>query len=181
MRLVLGHEIEGLLRMVLLLRPFATPLRSGAAIVARTAFAATAREILWDDLLPPGLPYPEIVGEGEMEVVNDTWNPIYDINAIKLNKDLDGAYIKIPGFIIPLDVSPEGVTDFILVPYVDACIHTPPPPANQLVMVNAARPWPGDLWDPVWVTGTMRTQLQSTNLGQTGYSIAAEAMEVYVW
>jgi hypothetical protein len=156
-------------------------LMSGAAVAPQTAFAATVREILWDDLLPPGLPYPEIVGEGEMDVVNDTWKPIYDANAIKLNEDLDGAYIKIPGFIIPLDLNPEGVTDFILVPYVGACIHTPPPPANQLVMVNSARPWPGDLWDPVWVTGTMRTQLQSTNLGQTGYSIAAEAMEVYVW
>ncbi|HBG96609.1 MAG TPA: DUF3299 domain-containing protein [Chromatiaceae bacterium] len=156
-------------------------LMSGAAIAPHTAFAAAAREILWDDLLPPGLPYPEIIGEGELDVVNDTWKPIYDANAIKLNEDLDGAYIKLPGFIIPLDLSPEGVTDFILVPYVGACIHTPPPPANQLVMVNAARPWPGDLWDPVWVTGIMRTQLQSTNLGQTGYSIAADAMEVYEW
>ena len=156
-------------------------LMSGAAIAPHTAFAAAAREILWDDLLPPGLPYPEIIGEGELDVVNDTWKPIYDANAIKLNEDLDGAYIKLPGFIIPLDLSPDGVTDFILVPYVGACIHTPPPPANQLVMVNAARPWPGDLWDPVWVTGIMRTQLQSTNLGQTGYSIAAEAMEVCIW
>jgi hypothetical protein len=114
--------------------------------------------------------------------VNDTWKPIYDANAIKLNEDLDGAYIKIAGVHHSLkDLSAEGVTDFILVPYVGACIHTPPPPANQLVMVNAARPWPGDLWDPVWVTGIMRTQLQSTNLGQTGYSIAADAMEVYEW
>jgi len=162
-------------------RRSALMLMSGAAIAPQKAFASTAREILWDDLLPPGLPYPEIIGEGEMDVVNDTWNPIYDANAIKLNEDLDGAYIKMPGFIIPLDVSPEGVTEFILVPYVGACIHTPPPPANQLVMVNAEQPWSGDLWDPVWVTGIMRTQLQSTNLGQTGYSIAADAMEVYEW
>jgi hypothetical protein len=157
-------------------------LMSAAAAAPQTAFAATAREVTWDDLLPPGLPYSEIIGEGEIDEANDTWNPIYDANAIKLNEDLNGAYIKMPGFIIPFDTSATGVTNFMLVPYVGACLHTPPPPANQLVMVNAATPWPGDqLWDPVWVTGTMRTQLQSTKLGQTGYSISADDMEIYVW
>ncbi|MEP6020015.1 MAG: DUF3299 domain-containing protein [Paracoccaceae bacterium] len=157
-------------------------LMSGVAVAPKTAFAATAREIKWDDLIPAGLPYSEIIGEGDIDPINDTWNPVYDENAFKMNESLNGAFIKMPGFIIPFDVSAEGVTNFMLVPYVGACIHTPPPPANQLVMVNAATPWPGDqLWDPVWVTGTMRTQLQSTKLGQTGYSIAAEEMEVYVW
>ena len=157
-------------------------LMSGAAIAPKTAFAAAAREVTWDDLLPPGLPYSEIIGEGEIDYSNDTWSPIYDANAIKLNEDLNGVYIKMPGFIIPFDFSAEGVTNFMLVPYVGACVHTPPPPANQLVMVKAAKPWPGDeLWNPVWVTGTMRTQLQFTKLGQTGYSISADSMEVYVW
>lgn len=155
-----------------------------SALVAapKAAFAASPREIMWDDLIPPGVPYSQIIGEGELDEANDTWNPIYDANGVKLNQALNGAYIRMPGFIIPFNVSAKGVKDFMLVPYVGACIHTPPPPANQLVMVNAARPWPGDqLWEPVWVTGVMRTKLQSTNLGQTGYSIAAEKMEIYEW
>lgn len=157
-------------------------LMSGAAVTPMAAFAATPREILWDDLLPPGLPYSEIIGEGELDETNDVWNPIYDANAIKLNEELNGAYIKMPGYIIPFDVSAKGVTEFMLVPYVGACIHTPPPPANQLVMVSSEIPWPSDqLWDPVWVTGIMRTQLQTTDLGQTGYSIAADDLEVYEW
>jgi hypothetical protein len=157
-------------------------LLSGSLAAPRAAFAATPREITWDDLLPPGVPYSEIIGEGELDEVNDTWNPIYDENATKLNDTLDGAYIKMPGFIIPFDVSAKGVTEFMLVPYTGACIHTPPPPANQLVMVNAETPWPGDdLWYPVWVIGKMRTQLQSTDLGQTGYAITAEKMEIYEW
>ncbi len=157
-------------------------LMSGAGLAPAAALAATPREIMWDELIPAGLPYSEIIGEGEVDLINDTWNPIYDANATKLNEDLNGAYIKMPGFIIPFDISAEGVTNFMLVPYVGACIHTPPPPANQLVMVNAETPWPGDqLWDAVWVTGMMRTQLQSTDLGQTGYEIVADAMEVYVW
>ncbi|MFV2051768.1 DUF3299 domain-containing protein [Aliiroseovarius sp. YM-037] len=157
-------------------------LMSAALAAPRTALAATPREIMWEDLIPPGVPYSEIIGEGELDEVNDLWNPIYDANGVKLNEELDGAYIKMPGFIIPFDVGAEGVTDFMLVPYVGACIHTPPPPANQLVMVNAEQPWPDDqLWDPVWVTGTMRTQLQSTNLGQIGYMLTADEMEIYEW
>ncbi len=157
-------------------------LLSGSVLTPKTALAATPREITWDDLIPPGLPYSEIIGEGELDEANDTWLPVYDENGIKLNEKLNGTYIKMPGFIIPLETSAEGVTDFMLVPYVGACIHTPPPPANQLVMVNSSKPWPDDeLWEPVWVTGTIRTQLQSTTLGQIGYSISADDLETYIW
>lgn len=160
----------------------AVMLMAGTAATPQLTLAATAREIMWDDLIPPGVPYSEIIGEGDLNEADDVWNPIYDENGIKLNEALNGAYIRMPGFIVPFQIGPQGVEDFMLVPYVGACIHTPPPPANQLVMVKTAKPWPGDqLWDPVWVTGTMRTQLQSTNLGQTGYFITAEEMEVYEW
>ncbi len=157
-------------------------LLSGSVLTPKAAFAASPGEITWDDLIPPGLPYSEIIGEGELDEANDTWLPVYDENGIKLNEKLNGTYIKMPGFIIPLETSAEGVTDFMLVPYVGACIHTPPPPANQLVMVNSSKPWPDDeLWEPVWVTGTIRTQLQSTTLGQIGYSISADDLETYIW
>ncbi|WP_300035630.1 DUF3299 domain-containing protein [uncultured Roseobacter sp.] len=157
-------------------------LLSAALAIPGKAFAASPKEIMWEDLIPPGVPYSEIIGEGELDEVNDFWNPIYDENGTKLNTALDGAYIRMPGFIIPLDISADGVRDFMLVPYVGACIHTPPPPANQLVIVRTDKPWPGDeLWEPVWVTGVMRTQLQSTDLGQTGYAITADEMEIYEW
>ena len=163
-------------------RRSALMLLSGALATPKTALAATPREITWDDLLPVGVPYSEIIGEGELDEVNDTWNPIYDENATKLNESLDGSYIKMPGFIIPFDIGVKGVTEFMLVPYTGACIHMPPPPANQLVMVNAKTPWPSDdLWNPVWVIGMMRMQLQTTDLGLTGYAIVADQMEVYEW
>ena len=148
----------------------------------RLAFASAAREIMWEDLIPPGVPYAEIIGEGEIDEAADTWNPIFDENATKLNEALDGAYIRMPGYIIPLELGAEGVTTFILVPYVGACIHVPPPPPNQLVFVTTETPWPSDqLWDAVWVTGHMRTQLKNTELAQTGYTLIADSMEVYEW
>lgn len=156
----------------------------GAAGIAmpRIGRAAIAREISWDDLIPPGVPYAEIIGEGELDEINDTWRPIYDANATKLNAELHGAYIRMPGFVIPLELSADGVTEFVLVPYVGACIHTPPPPPNQLVLVRTVDPWPSDnLWDPVWVEGRMSTQLMSTEIADTGYALIADHMEEYVW
>lgn len=151
-------------------------------VMPRIGWAATPREITWDDLIPEGVPYAEIIGDGEIDEVNDTWRPVYDENASKLNPDLDGALIRMPGFIIPLELGAEGVTEFLLVPYVGACIHTPPPPPNQLVLVRTIRPWPSDdLWDPVWVTGRMSAQPASTDIAETGYTLSAESMEIYEW
>lgn len=155
---------------------------SSSALFPSVSLATTAREITWDDLIPPGVPYSEIIGEGEMDIVNDTWNPIYDANGVKLNEALDNAFITMPGFVVPLETSSAGVTEFLLVPYVGACVHVPPPPANQLVLVKTDIPWSDEaLWDPVWVTGIMRTRLADTDLGQTGYFIDAKTMELYEW
>ena len=113
---------------------------AGLVAFPKTVLAATPRVIMWDDLIPPGTPYSEIIGEGELDEANDLWNPVYDANGIEVNEELDGAYIKMPGFIIPLNITAEGVSNFMLVPYLGACIHTPPPPANQLVIVTVEKP-----------------------------------------
>ena len=157
-------------------------LGAASLVLPHIGSAGTAREIEWEDLIPPGVPYSEIIGEGDLDEVNDTWAPIFDENATKLNTALDGAHIRMPGYIIPLEITAQGVTDFVLVPYVGACIHVPPPPPNQLVLVHSPRPWPGDeLWDAVWVEGRMRTQLNTTDVAQTGYMLTADHMELYEW
>lgn len=152
------------------------------AVTSRPGFAANPRVIGWEDLIPPGVPYAEIIGEGEMDAIKDTWLPEFDENATKLNKKLHGAYIKMPGYMLPIDMSAAGVTSFIMVPYAGACIHTPPPPANQLVFVESKKPWPSEsLWDPVWVTGRMRHQLQYTSVADIGYAMEANLIEIYEW
>ena len=157
-------------------------LTAASAALPYRAFAEAATEITGDDLVPPGVPYSEIIGEGEMDERNDIWRPIFDSNATKLNPVLDGAYIKMPGYIIPIEQNAVGVTEFILVPYVGACLHTPPPPPNQLVFVTAITPWPSDdLWDAVWVTGRMKHELKTTEVADTGYVMEAEFMETYEW
>ena len=153
-----------------------------SAAIPNWAAAGAPRELSWDDLIPPGVPYAEIIGEGAIDIENDLWNPIYDENAKKLNTALEGALIRMPGYMIPLELDARGVTEFILVPYVGACIHVPPPPPNQLVLVDTPEPWPSDqLWDAVWVTGKMRTGFNSFDIADTGYTLTATKMERYEW
>ena len=157
-------------------------LTVAACALPRASGAVTAREIEWNQLIPQGVPYPEIVAEGEMDVENDTWVPVYDANARRFSTELDGAYIRMPGFVIPLELDARGVKTFLLVPYVGACIHVPPPPANQLVYVESLQAVPfANLWAAVWVTGTLRTQLQNTNLGEIGYARDAVEVTLYEW
>lgn len=146
------------------------------------ASAAPYDQITWDDLIPPGVPYSEIVGEGIYDEQNDIWLPIFDENSHKFTESLDGKRIKMPGYMLPLETGGRGVTEFILTPYVGACIHVPPPPANQLVFVTSKRPWPSEqLFEAIWVTGTIRVNPISTTLAEIGYDLTADEIEVFVW
>ena len=73
-----------------------------------------------------------------------------------VNPALNGQVIRMPGYLLPLEFSGKKVSEFLLVPWVGACIHTPPPPPNQIVHVKADEPVEYDgLFKPVWVTGRM--------------------------
>jgi hypothetical protein len=68
----------------------------------------------------------------------------------------------------------------MLVPYVGACIHVPPPPPNQLVYVTTDKPWDTmTLWEPVWVTGEIIVKIQTNEWAETGYEISADKIEFY--
>jgi hypothetical protein len=71
--------------------------------------------------------------------------------------------------------------EFLLVPYYGACIHVPPPPANQTVHVVTAKggEYHGGLFDTVWVSGTLKTQSPSSELGEAGYRLEAVRVEPY--
>jgi hypothetical protein len=50
---------------------------------------------------------------------------------------MNGKNIRIGGYPVPLETDAKGrSTLFFLVPYPGACIHVPPPPPNQLVLVR---------------------------------------------
>jgi uncharacterized protein len=91
---------------------------------------------------------------------------------------LDGKRVQIGGYVVPLDFDATRVKEFLLVPFVGACIHVPPPPPNQIVYVktDAGIDIKGT-FDPVWVTGTLTVTSAFTGLAEAGYSLEAEKVE----
>jgi hypothetical protein len=93
---------------------------------------------------------------------------------------LDGKKVRIPGYVTPVGFDGEDVTQFLLVPFLGACIHVPPPPANQIVYVRNAKGLKIDqVWEPIWLTGILETKSVSTVLANVGYSIAEGVVEPY--
>ena len=105
------------------------------------------------------------------------------------NKSLDGKPVRIPGYLLPLEFDGDQVTEFLLVPYVGACIHTPPPPPNQIVHVKTEEAYTldGGLYTPVWVSGLMKTERSQSNLNfvdgssdiPSSYALEAISVEPY--
>lgn len=103
-------------------------------------------------------------------------------------KKLDGKLVKLAGYLLPLDFSDKGVKEFLLVPYVGACIHVPSPPTNQMVLVKLTQSYKvKQTFEPVWVSGRMSTKgaTKSLYLGdgatqlETGYTLASRKIEPY--
>ncbi|MEM9012389.1 MAG: DUF3299 domain-containing protein [Pseudomonadota bacterium] len=160
-------------------------LLGGLAALAAMPSMASAREVIeltWNDLLPedpssvPPLPQRLLSLLSHDEASLASQQP----RSTGVRSDWNGKTVRIPGFVVPLAFAGAGVTSFILVPYVGACIHVPPPPANQLVLVTAERPYEVEgLFAAVSVTGTFATAATSTELAQIGYALSADRIEPY--
>jgi hypothetical protein len=92
--------------------------------------------------------------------------------------DWDGKAVSIGGYVVPLDFESTSIKEFLLVPFVGACIHVPPPPANQIIYVSSGQAFTASgQFDPVKVTGTLRVTSASTGLADAGYRLDAVAVE----
>ena len=134
----------------------------------------------WPDLVPEGagdlppslrslLPHDESAG-----------GPGAQPASPGVRTDWNGRIVSLSGFVLPLDYAGTAITAFLLVPYVGACVHVPPPPAHQLVLVTCPEPYEADgLWAPVTVTGMFGTAATSTQLAEVGYALSADRIERY--
>jgi hypothetical protein len=101
--------------------------------------------------------------------------------SVKVIPELNEAKVSIPGFIVPLAYdAKERVTEFFLVPYFGACIHTPPPPPNQIVHVS----FPDGLelhsiYDAFFIDGTLYTSRVENDMAIAAYSMKAVANRPY--
>ncbi|MBU2710270.1 DUF3299 domain-containing protein [Zooshikella harenae] len=90
--------------------------------------------------------------------------------------------IRIPGYIVPLDMSKEGtVKEFLLVPFLGACIHVPPPPPNQIIHVTSKKAviQADALYEPYWITGKLSISQVSTDIAEASYALTASQITLY--
>jgi len=155
-----------------------------------TVAQSDIKELVWDDLIPASWrPDPDLVFKYNNGEIDDK-DPRIIALKIKMeqleklapvNNSLNGKQIKLPGFVVPLEGDGKKISEFLLVPYHGACIHVPPPPANQIVFVrskdgsSAVR----KMMDTVWVTGTMKIEKVKSKVAEASYTLYADKIESY--
>lgn len=162
-----------------------------------TASAQAPRQLKWEDLVPAGPPKPlkPFFGSRPADAPRGPDAPPepppsedkawlsgpaqQSTGPAPVVTALEGERVYIGGYVVPLDFDSTKVKEFLLVPFVGACIHVPPPPANQIIYVKPAQPFEiKATFDPVWVTGKISVATTFTGLAETGYSIEAEKVEL---
>jgi hypothetical protein len=94
---------------------------------------------------------------------------------------LNGEHVRIPGYIVPFDFNSKfRQREFLFVPYMGACIHTPPPPPNQIIFIRADPPVRvQDIWVPYWIEGILSTEKTESDLANTAYTLEMNLIEPY--
>jgi uncharacterized protein len=161
---------------------------TAAAADDKAATAGTYREVGWLALVPKDWKPQDRLDKKKAQSLQDG-----DALAQEMMRELreildtaptvpalDGAAVRLPGYVVPLEQTKDGLTEFLLVPYYGACIHTPPPPANQIVHVSSRTPMKGfQSMSAVWVKGVLRTTRKDSSMGVSGYSLELAGMENY--
>jgi hypothetical protein len=162
------------------------------ALAARPATAASAatapRTINWDLLVPAGWDPFKDFKSLDLASLNDADPRANELMArmrkawdnAPVNPALAGQVVRIPGYVVPLEEGPSGMTEFLLVPYFGACVHSPPPPSNQIIHVLPKLP-AKDLrsMDTVWVTGVLSTLQTDSYMGTASWRLAASSVAPY--
>ena len=169
------------------------PTASGSAGAGRTAQSAApgtaaSRTIGWEALVPADWdPMKDLKGLN-LSILSDA-DPRATAALAKLREAWDnapinpavvGQTVRLPGYLVPLEETKDGLKEFLLVPYFGACIHSPPPPANQIVHVLPKVPAKGlRSMDTVWVTGVLTGARTDSYMGMSGYRIEATQVTPY--
>jgi hypothetical protein len=152
--------------------------------------AEPAEEMDWDSLIPDDYRPDKIMSQfGDLDAMSDDDPRAQQVleeltaawNAAPVVESLDGKRIRLPGFVVPLETDGQKLKEFLLVPYYGACIHVPPPPANQTVyvIVPDSEAKIRQAFDTVWVTGTLSAKPFTSDLATAGYRLQAETVTPY--
>jgi len=168
--------------------PQVQPSLSAGAAPEGASTPSAPRTIGWEQLIPAGWdPYKDLKALN-LQSLKDN-DPKADEALKKMRQMWDnapinplilGQNVRLPGYLVPLEDLPEGLKEFLLVPYFGACVHSPPPPANQIVHVKldqAVKRFRS--MDTVWVTGTLNATKTDSHMGVASYRIDAKLVTLY--
>lgn len=143
----------------------------------------------WEELVPPGWnPYSALRGlgsAGRIQDGSDRANEMLQrmrevLDEAPIRDELEGRPARLPGYVVPLQTGKAGLSEFLLVPYFGACIHSPPPPANQIIRIQLPKPVKGvRSMDAVWVTGVLKASRVGSAMGASAYRLDDATVEPY--
>ncbi len=168
--------------------PQVQPALSADAPPPGASVSGAPRTIGWEQLIPAGWdPYKDLKALN-LDTLKDN-DPKAEEALKKMRKMWDnapinplilGQSVRLPGYVVPLEDLAAGIKEFLLVPYFGACVHSPPPPANQIVHVLLDKPAKNlRLMDVVWVSGPMSGTKTDSHMGVASYRIDAKAVTPY--
>lgn len=162
------------------------PLTS-LALAATLALSAPLGDP-WAMSAPALLSAPTATGAGTVAdpVVID-WRTLGGMNpqtgvVVPALRALSGQIVRIAGYVVPLDDASQEDAEFLLVPYYGACVHTPPPPPNQMVLVEmeGRQRVRLDLFEAIWLEGKLGIDLVESLYGTAGFTIKGMKVTPYV-
>lgn len=150
----------------------------GLLLLPALAFAE-AREIEWLDLMPEDEAQAWL--DEQTGIDHSGFDAPEAFQSFRTVGELDGQTVRVPGFVVPIETDAEGkLTEFFLVPYFGACIHLPPPPANQIIYGRLAEAIPMvNIWDAFWMEGTLNIEDVSNETAASAYTMDVTSLTVY--
>jgi hypothetical protein len=158
--------------------------------MAIPAIGSAYKEVEWDELMPEGWRKKVILELTRMRRYGSLTDgdPRADEAYARLKKTWDaapptktyiGKPIRIAGYVVPLDAERMQSSEFLLVPYFGACVHSPPPPANQIILIKPPKGSRFRTMDAIWVEGILTEGKTSSEVGTSTYVLTADKIMLY--
>jgi uncharacterized protein len=150
-----------------------------ALLMISGAVLADARELEWLELMPEEEAKAWL--EDSAAVDHSGFSAPEPFQSFRTVEELDGQSVRIPGFVVPIETDGEGrLKEFFLVPYFGACIHVPPPPANQIIYGRLEKPIAMvNIWDAFWMEGRLNIEDISNDTAASAYTMDVSKLELY--
>ncbi|MDZ7788989.1 MAG: DUF3299 domain-containing protein [Xanthomonadales bacterium] len=148
-------------------------------ILAGVAGANEVREVEWMDLMPEE--EQTAWDQASENVDHSGYASAEEFQSWETVGELDGNKIRIPGFVVPVETDGKGnLKTFFLVPYFGACIHVPPPPANQIIYGRLEEPIEMvNIWDAFYMEGTLNIEEVTNETADSAYTMAVDSLKPY--